>query len=48
MRLIRFIARHWICTILVVTIVFAIVLPNLEALALSRGSSLIQYLLGGC
>lgn len=47
-KVIRFLGRHWIATILVVTIVFGVVLPNVEALAISRGSSLIQFLLGGC
>lgn len=47
MRLVRFIARHWIISLIVITVVFGIVLPNLEAELVSRGSSLIQYLLGG-
>ena len=47
MKVVRFLGRHWIITTIIVTIVFAIVLPNLEALALSRGSSLVHYLLGG-
>ena len=45
--IIRFLGRHWIITTIIVTIVFAIVLPNLEALALSRGSDFINILLGG-
>ena len=45
--IVRFLGRHWITTIIVVTILFGIVLPNLEAELVSRGSSLIQYLLGG-
>lgn len=44
---VRFLGRHWIVSLIVVVVVFAVVLPNLEALAISRGSSLIQYLLGG-
>lgn len=48
MRLVRFLGKHWILTIIIVTIVFGIVLPNVEALVISRGSSLIQFLLGGC
>lgn len=48
MKVIKFLAKHWILTIIVVTILFGIVLPNLEAELVSRGSSLIQYLLGGC
>lgn len=48
MRLVRFLGRHWILTIIVLAILFGIVLPNVEALVVSRGSSLIQYLLGGC
>lgn len=48
MRVIKFLAKHWIITTIVVTILFGIVLPNLEAELVSRGSSLIQYLLGGC
>ena len=45
---VRFLGRHWIVTLLVVAIVFGIVLPNVEALVISRGSSLIQMILGGC
>lgn len=52
MKAIKFLAKHWIATLLVVTIVFGIVfgivLPNVEAELVSRGSSLIQFLLGGC
>lgn len=48
MRLVRFLGKHWILTIIVVTILFGIVLPNVEALVISMGSSLIQFLLGGC
>lgn len=44
---VRFLGRHWITTTIIVVVIFAIVLPNLEALAISRGSSLIQFLLGG-
>ena len=47
MRLIKFLAKHWLVTLFVVTVVFGVVLPNLEALAISRGSSLVQFLLGG-
>lgn len=45
---VRFLGKHWILTIIVITILFGIVLPNVEAKLISRGSSLIQYLLGGC
>ena len=48
MRAIKFLSKHWILTIIVVTILFGVVLPNVEALVVSRGSSLIQFLLGGC
>lgn len=44
---VRFLGRHWIATTIVVTILFGIVLPNLEAELVSRGSSLVQLLLGG-
>lgn len=47
MRIIRFFGKHWILTIIILAILFGIVLPNVEALAVSRGSSLIQFLLGG-
>ena len=47
MKTIKFLSKHWIATTIIVVVIFAIVLPNLEALAISRGSSLIQYLLGG-
>lgn len=47
MKVIKFLAKHWIATILVVIIVFGIVLPNLEAELVSRGSDLVNTLLGG-
>lgn len=47
MRLVRLLGKHWILTIIVVAVLFGIVLPNLEAELVSRGSSLIQFLLGG-
>lgn len=47
MRLIRFLGKHWILTIIIVAILFGIVLPNVEAELVSSGSSLIQFLLGG-
>nr|DAK91734.1 MAG TPA: hypothetical protein [Caudoviricetes sp.] len=47
-KVIRFLGRHWITTTIIIAILFGIVLPNLEAELVSRGSSLIQYLLGGC
>lgn len=46
-KVIRFLGRHWITTTIIVAVIFGIVLPNVEALAISRGSSLIQFLLGG-
>lgn len=48
MRLVRFIARHWIISIIVIAVVFGIVLPNLEAELISRGSDFINSILGGC
>lgn len=48
MRLVRFLGKHWILTIIVVAVLFGIVLPNVEAELISRGSSLIQMILGGC
>lgn len=48
MKVIKFLAKHWIATLIVVTIVFGVVLPNVEAIAVSRGSSLMQMILGGC
>lgn len=47
MKVIKFLAKHWIVSIIIVTILFGIALPNLEAELVSRGSSLIQFLLGG-
>lgn len=47
MRLVRFIAKHWVISFIVVAVLFGVILPNVEALAISRGSSLIQFLLGG-
>lgn len=46
--IVRFLRRHWIATTIIVVVIFGVVLPNVEAIAISRGSSLIQYLLGGC
>lgn len=48
MRLIRFIAKHWFISLIVIVILFGIVLPNLEAELVSRGSDLVNTLLGGC
>lgn len=48
MKVIKFLAKHWIATLLVVTILFGIVLPNLEAELVSRGSDFINLILGGC
>lgn len=45
--IVKFLWRHWIATTIIVVVIFGIVLPNVEALVISRGSSLIQYLLGG-
>lgn len=47
MRIVRFIAKHWVISFIVVAVLFGVVLLNLEALAISMGSSLIQFLLGG-
>lgn len=47
MKAIKFLAKHWICTLILVTVIFAVVLPNVEAELVSKGSSLIQFLLGG-
>lgn len=47
MRLIRFIAKHWIISIIVVTIVFGIALPKLEAELISMVGNLVNTLLGG-
>lgn len=47
MKFIKFLSKHWVVSLIVVVVVFAVVLPNLEALAISRGSSLIQFLLEG-
>lgn len=48
MKVIKFLAKHWIATIIVVIIVFGIVLPNIEAQLVSRGSDLVNSILGGC
>lgn len=44
---VRFLGKHWILTIIVVTILFGVVLPNVEALIVSRGSDFINSILGG-
>lgn len=46
--IVKFLWRHWIATTIIVVVIFGVVLPNVEALVISMGSSLIQYLLGGC
>lgn len=48
MRLIRFIAKHWVISLIVIIVLFGIVLPNLEAELVSWGSDLVNTLLGGC
>ena len=48
MRLIRFIAKHWVISLIVIVVLFGIVLPNLEAELVSWGSALVNTLLGGC
>lgn len=48
MKAIKFLAKHWIATtIIVVTILFGVVLPNVEAELVSRGSDFINSILGG-
>lgn len=42
---VRFLGKHWILTIIIVAILFGVVLPNLEALAISRGSDFINSIL---
>ena len=46
-NVIRFLGIHWIATTIIVVVIFGIVLPNVEAELVSRGSSLIQMILGG-
>ena len=48
MRFIRFIAKHWIISLIVIAVLFGVVLPNVEASIVSMGSDLINSLLGGC
>lgn len=47
MKAIKFLAKHWIVSIIIVTILFGIALPNLEEELVSRGSDLVNTLLGG-
>lgn len=47
MRLVRFIAKHWVISLIVITVLFGIALPNLEAELVSRCSDLVNTLLGG-
>lgn len=44
MKLIKFVARHWIISIIVVTVIFAVVLPNIADLLLSGVATWIQGL----
>lgn len=46
--IVKFLGRHWIATTIIVVVIFGVVLPNVEAIAVSSGSSLIQMILGGC
>lgn len=48
MRLVRFIAKHWVISLIVIAVLFGVVLPNVEALIVSRGSDFINSILGGC
>ena len=48
MKVIKFLAKNWIVTTIIVAIIFGIVLPNVEALIVSRGSDFINSILGGC
>lgn len=45
MKLIKFVARHWIIFIIVVTVIFAVVLPNLADLLQSGVATWIQEVL---
>lgn len=45
MRVIKFLAKHWIITTIVVTILFGIVLPNLADLLQSGVATWIQEVL---
>lgn len=45
MKLIKFVARHWIIFIIVVTVIFAVVLPNLSDLIQSGVATWIQEVL---
>lgn len=48
MKAIKFLAKHWSLTLVLVTVIFAVVLPNLEEELVSRGSDFINSILGGC
>lgn len=45
MRIIKFVARHWIVSIFAVTVIFAVVLPNLADLLQSGVVTWIQEVL---
>ncbi len=42
--LIKFLGRHWICTLILITIVFAVILPNLADLLQSGVATWIENL----
>lgn len=44
MKIIKFLAKHWMVTLFLVTIVFAVVLPNLADLLQSGVATWIQGL----
>lgn len=48
MKVIKFLAKHWILALVLVTVIFTVVLPNVEAELVSRGSDFINSILGGC
>lgn len=42
MKLIKFVARHWIISIIVVTVIFAVVLPSIANLLQTGVATWIQ------
>lgn len=45
MKVIKFLAKHWICTLILVTVIFAVVLPNFATMLQSGVVTWIQEVL---
>jgi hypothetical protein len=44
MKIIKFLAKHWVCTLILVTVIFAVVLPNFATMLQSGVVTWIESL----